>query len=388
MRVVHIVDRLDHVGGVQTYLRGLVPALAEHGISSTMIAGGGDTHPFAGAPVVVAAGIDGDGASLDPSARSVLEQLLHSARPDACYVHVALSPGVAASCAALAPTIAYAHDYFMVCPGNARYLHRSERFCDEGPGFRCFVRAYTERTTNRRPDRLLRAYGRVRAWRDAWPHLRRVLAASPFVRDVLVEGGAPADRVSVVPYWVEPAVPVDVSKTVDALYVGRLVASKGVDTLLDALAQTPGATAAIAGDGPARPQLERRSAELGLTSRVRFAGWVDSVEVGRLLGAAKVFVMPSLWDEPFGIVGLEALAAGIPVIATDVGGISSWLTDGEAGLLVPRGDAAALGAALRGLLGDAPARAQLAAKGPVVAQRFSRERHLQLLLPELEAVLA
>ncbi len=388
MRIVHIVDRLDVTGGVQTYLAGLLPSLRERAIESVVISAFEPPDSFAGAETVYVPAVGRDGPRLPAALARELAEALDAARPSLVYIHVALSPDVARIASHRAPVVVYAHDYFPTCPGGARYLHRSERFCAEGAGLRCFVRAYTERTTNRRPDRLFRAYGRVRAWRDTWPHIERVLVASPFVRDVLVAGGAPADRIRVVPYWVEPATPVDAAKTVDVLFVGRLVASKGVGTLLDALARTPGATATIAGDGPARSELERRSAELGLTSRVRFVGWVSGAERAGLLAASRIFAMPSLWDEPFGISGLEALAAGVPVVATDIGGIPSWLTDGEAGLLVPRGDAAALGSVLRRLIGDERERAQLAAQGPVVAQRFSRERHLQLLLPELEAALS
>lgn len=388
MRIVHIVDRLDVTGGVQTYLAGLLPALRERGIESVVFSAFAPPESFAGAEAVHVPAVGRDGSRLPAAGASQLAEALEAARPSLVYVHVAPSPDVARIASARASVVVYAHDYLATCPGNARYLHRSETFCAEGAGLRCFVRAYTERTTNRRPDRLVRAYGRVRAWRDAWPHVERVLVAAPFMRDVLVAGGAPADRIRVVPYWVEPTTPVDAPKTVDALFVGRLVASKGVGTLLDALARTPGATAAIAGDGPARSELERRSAELGLTSRVRFVGWVSRAERERLLAESRIFVVPSLWDEPFGISGLEALAAGVPVVATDVGGIPSWLTDGEAGLRVPRGDAAALGSALRRLIGDEGERAQLAAQGPTVAKRFSRERHLQLLLTELEAAQA
>jgi glycosyltransferase involved in cell wall biosynthesis len=92
-----------------------------------------------------------------------------------------------------------------------------------------------------------------------------------------------------------------------------------------------------------------------------------------------------LWDEPFGIVGLEALAAGVPVVASDVGGIPSWLVDGEAGLLVPRGDSDALAEKLGIVLRDDDAHRRLAEAAPDVVARFSIERHLELLLPELSA---
>jgi glycosyltransferase involved in cell wall biosynthesis len=380
MRVVHIVDDLRAVGGVQTYLAQLIPALSDRGIESVVLAGSGPSE-FHGAPVVLTPGTGADGPRIPVEN---LRSALATAAADVTYVHIALSPSVAAAAAEFGPVVVYAHDYFMRCPGGARHLLNSNRFCSEGPGARCFVRAYTERTTNRRPDRLLRSYRRVRAWPDVWPLLHRVLVASPFVADVLTSEGLPADQVRVVPYPIpHAAAALRSAPQRDVLYIGRLTASKGVHVLLDALARMDGVTAAIAGDGPERASLERRSAALGLADRIEFLGWIGADERPELFAAARVFVMPSLWQEPFGIAGVEALAAGLSVVASDVGGVPSWLTEGDGGLLVPPGDADLLAQALERVVGDDDLRRALAARGPAAAERFSIERHLELLLPEL-----
>jgi glycosyltransferase involved in cell wall biosynthesis len=174
----------------------------------------------------------------------------------------------------------------------------------------------------------------------------------------------------------------------DVLFVGRLIAAKGVDVLLEALARVGGVTAAIAGDGPERAELEEVARRLGITDRVRFLGWISARERDELFAGAKAFVMPSLWQEPFGIAGLEALAAGVPVVASAVGGIPSWLRHDEAGLLVPAAAPDALAEALERLLGEEGLHARLRAQGPVVAERFSMARHLELLLPELRGAAA
>src|SRR5207248_662901 len=105
---------------------------------------------------------------------------------------------------------------------------------------------------------------------------------------------------------------------IDVVFVGRLVSDKGVDVLLEALARLGDVSAVIAGDGPERHALEEQASTLGLGGRVRFSGWVSSTEREKLFAGATVFVLPSLWEEPFGIVGLEALAAGLPVVASNV----------------------------------------------------------------------
>ncbi|HVS84126.1 MAG TPA: glycosyltransferase family 4 protein [Gaiellaceae bacterium] len=371
MKVVHLIDRDDAVGGVQTYVAQLVPGLAARGIESE---------------VVVGASIPGlltDGPAPPREALAALDERIAELRPDCCYLHGPLNPGVALSLAAHAPTLGYAHDYAMVCPGNARFLVNSGSFCAEGPGLRCFRRAYTERSTNRRPDRVLRAYRRVRSWPDAWQALARILVASPFVAGVLERDGAPRDRIRVVAYPIAPAAPAEPERLADVLYVGRLVSSKGVGVLLRAAAEA-GASVAVAGDGPDRPGLETLAAELG--ADVRFLGWVTPERRASLLRGARVFAMPSLWEEPFGIAGVEALAAGVPVVASEVGGIPSWLEDGRGGLLVPPDDVAALRDALRRVLEEPGLAERLAVVGPGAAARFSLDAHLDLLVPELEAV--
>lgn len=341
MKILHLVDDLDAVGGVQSYLALLLPELERRGHENVF---------------------DGDF--------------------DVCFAHVPSVDKVRAA-AERGPVVAYAHDYFMVCPGNQRYLERSEAFCKEGTSFRCFYRAYTERSTNRRPDRLLRAYRRARGWEALWSHLHRVLAASPFVAEVLERAGAPADRVRVVAYPVALAQPGPAEEGYDVLFASRLVAAKGVHVLLRALARLDGVRALVAGDGPARAGLEREALRLGV--HVDFAGWIDPDRRAALLRGSRVFALPSLWDEPFGIAGVEALAAGIPVVASNAGGIPFWLQDGNGGLLVPRGDSAALAHAIGRVLDDAALAARLRAAGPAAAARFSVERHLELLLPELGA---
>jgi glycosyltransferase involved in cell wall biosynthesis len=386
LKVVHIVDHLGAVGGVRTYLEVLLPALAERGIESLVVTADEVEATFAGAPVSLVPGIEADGAALSAMARRRLSAAVASAAPDVVYVHVASSPEVAREAIALAPRVlVYAHDYGLVCPGNGRYLNRSAAFCEEGLGTHCLWRAYTERTMNRRPDRVVRAYRRAGAWRRVLPELPAVLVASPFMARQLVAGGAREESVTVVSYPVlVPAGGGGGESGADVLYVGRVIATKGVDVLLQAVAALPGVTLAIAGDGPDKPGLESLAAELGIVDRVDFVGWVSSERRLELFRASRVLAFPARWQEPFGLVGVEALAAGLPVVASEVGGIPHWLEEGQGGLLVPPGDPGALAGALGRVLGDEAERGLMAALGPEVAARFSVDRHLELLLPELQ----
>jgi glycosyltransferase involved in cell wall biosynthesis len=383
---VHLVDALDAVGGVRTYLEGLLPALESRGIESVVFTAD-ETDSCAGVPCVHVAAVGCDRARLDRREREELVHELLDAKADVAYAHVTRSADILDTVSEHMPTIFYAHDYYSVCPGSMRYLQRSERFCTEGVGLRCFWRAHTERSTSRRPDRIFRAYTRVKGWESTWPRLARVFVASQFVGDVLVADGVPAGSLRVLPYFVgSPRAGIEPGREVDVAFIGRLVAPKGAHVLLRALTELDGVSAVIAGDGPDRARLEALARELGLERRVRFEGWISTTDRETLLASARVVAIPSLWDEPFGIVGIEALAAGVPVVASAVGGIPSWLEDGVCGVLVRRGDASGLAAALGDVLFDDQKRATLASGARDVASRFSVERHMELLLPELRAV--
>jgi glycosyltransferase involved in cell wall biosynthesis len=182
------------------------------------------------------------------------------------------------------------------------------------------------------------------------------------------------------------------------LSVGRLSKEKGHDVLIEAFAQVadrlPRARLMMVGDGPERKALEEKSRCPSLESlsgrwgrgglgqpgtansaRVLFPGHRD--DVARLLAAADLFVLPSRY-EGFGLAVLEALAAGVPVIASRVGGVPEIIRDGIDGRLVPGGDAGALAEAIAGLFADAAARDRLGQAGQRRAQAFSREKMLAM----------
>jgi len=148
--------------------------------------------------------------------------------------------------------------------------------------------------------------------------------------------------------------------------VGRLAPEKGYPVLLQAVRSLPRCRVVFVGEGEERAGLEEQVAELGLAARVTFAGWVEPPWTARW--ALDVLAMPS-FTEGFPLVIVEAMLAGIPVVASEVGGIPEIVVDGETGLLVPAGDAPALTAALERLLGDPELRAAMAARSRRVAEQ-------------------
>ena len=150
--------------------------------------------------------------------------------------------------------------------------------------------------------------------------------------------------------------------------VARLAPQKDHRTLLEAAALLPQARFAIVGDGELRSDLERYAQELGIAERVLFAGARD--DIPDVLASLDVFALTSRF-EGLCLAVIEAQAAGVPVVATPVGGIKETVVDGETGLLVPVGDAAGLAERIRFLLGHPDERERLAGNARRAAERFS-----------------
>ena len=149
------------------------------------------------------------------------------------------------------------------------------------------------------------------------------------------------------------------------LFAGRVVYQKGLDVLFTALAvlaPEPSWELFIAGDGPARPELEARAAALGIGHRVRFLGWTPREELARLSRDMDCFVFASR-DEGMPNAVLEAMASGLPVVATRIAGNEELVEDGSTGWLVPPGDPAALAQALAAMLADPAGRRTMGRAG-------------------------
>jgi glycosyltransferase involved in cell wall biosynthesis len=164
------------------------------------------------------------------------------------------------------------------------------------------------------------------------------------------------------------------------VFAGRIVMSKGIDVLIRAACRVE-AEFVICGEGRRLDDMRRLAQRLGIAERVCFKGWLDAERLADEFANASLVVMPSVWPEPFGLVGIEALAAGRPAVASLTGGVVDWLEDGVAGLGVPPGDELELARALNELLADPGRQAAMGMAGRrVVADRFSPERHVAALL--------
>ncbi len=163
------------------------------------------------------------------------------------------------------------------------------------------------------------------------------------------------------------------------LAFGRLVTDKGFDLALRAFAtvvrRLPRARLVLAGEGPARAELERLAAALGIAPAVEFVGWIAPDAVPALINSASLVVVPSRWEEPFGLVALEAALMERPVVATRVGGLVEAVEHGVTGLVVDKEDPAALADAIVALLEDTATADRMGRAGRRrAAERFAWDR--------------
>ena len=202
----------------------------------------------------------------------------------------------------------------------------------------------------------------------------RVAVLSGFMRQNLIDNGFAPENVTVIPPPIEVPEQLPAGKESSPpvlLFTGQLIRGKGVDQLLRALPLLRSDyRLVIAGEGNQRPELERLAASLKVADKVTFAGWVSDPE--RLYSTCDIAVLPFFWQEPFGLVGPEAMTRGLPVVAFRVGGVDEWLRDGETGIAVPPRDTAGFAAAVDRLLADRELRLSLSVRGrKFVLENFS-----------------
>ncbi len=215
---------------------------------------------------------------------------------------------------------------------------------------------------------------------EAW----RVIVCSSFMkREVLDAFGLPGDKVDILPNAVTPLrgdlrdvrgrYAEDWEHIV--LFVGRMVPEKGPQVLFEAakrvLARRGDVKFIFVGDGPLREELLRKAEATSIPEKFYFTGFIPDEELKSLYAVCDLAVFPSLY-EPFGIVALEAMSAGKPVVVSDVGGFSEIVEDGVTGLKVRPGDAEQLSSAIELLVGNPELRRSLGEAGMrAVGERFS-----------------
>jgi glycosyltransferase involved in cell wall biosynthesis len=286
------------------------------------------------------------------------------------------------------PTFKMMHGYFGACvSGHKAFSFPSVQPCPRvcGPG--CLVYFLPRKCGQLRPDVMAAQYGWARRQQRLFNRYAGVVVASDHMRREYLRYDLPETRVHTIPLFAassadRPAAP---GAPIDILFLGRMTPLKGTGVLLAAAEHTArslgrAVQVVFAGDGPDRLALERQARDSAGSVIASFPGWVDASGRAALLARASLVAIPSIWPEPFGLVGLEAAEFGVPAVAFDVGGIREWLTHDVNGRLADlAGGPAALGDAIAAILADDTRRARLSAGARDASRHFSADAHLTRL---------
>lgn len=240
-------------------------------------------------------------------------------------------------------TVYYVHDHEPICPRSYAYTPLKRNCTRPGGVWPCIFCAPLCRNWKNALSRVLSQGRRKRAMAG----FRKLVVISEFMKGRLVANGIPAEKIEVKPPVIRTgetgAEDVTSGRKIDLLFAGQLIRGKGVQLLLAAMARmkTP-RTLDIVGTGNMEPKLRALAAQLGIEGRVRFNGFQSNPQ--DWMRAAKCVVVPSFWQEPYGLVAAEAVALGRPVVAFAIGGLPEAC--GGKATLVPPGDIDALADAL------------------------------------------
>ncbi|MBC8106768.1 MAG: glycosyltransferase family 4 protein [Anaerolineae bacterium] len=419
MKILLATLTTQRIGGVETYLSDIIPALIERGHELAMVceleAEAGRESLLRDRPIEL--------FSLRRATHSQILQRVLDWRPDLVYGHGLNDPVLEADVLALAPSVFFVHNYHGTCiSGSKRFAAPVLRPCSKPFGPSCLAYYFPRRCGGLNPITMARMYvqqsRRLRSLRrcDAivthsfhmyseyakhgidLSRLHRFVYYSPDQptlrprpngASLPVIDDATARRTS---RGITPDGPLQIT------FTGRVDGNKGIHLLIDAApiaARVLGRRleVSIVGDGPMRRRLQSQASRVQARNNqveFEFAGWVDRQRVGEFLERTDLVVVPSVWPEPFGLVGPEAGHRGIPVAAFAVGGVGSWLVDGVNGYLAPGEPptAAGLASAIVACLRDSSTYARLQKGAFEMAQRFSRGSHLQELTALFDRVLA
>jgi glycosyltransferase involved in cell wall biosynthesis len=309
---------------------------------------------------------------------------LETFQPDAIYVHkMADLETLQALLNSSLPLVRMVHDHELYCLRSYKYNFLTRQICQRAASPFCVFPCGAFLARNRGGGFPLQwvSYADKRREIEINKQFHRLIVGSQFMKGELLRNGFDPDKIEI-----HPPVPPSRDSSLQSnfndrnliLYAGQIVRGKGVDVLLESLVQVREPFECfIFGDGNHSAFCEKLSRRLGLANRVHFKGYVPPDELKLYYRECSVAVVSSVWPEPFGAVGLEAMRHGVPVVAFDAGGIREWLTDGDNGFLVPWMDRAAFAARVGELLRDKPLARKLGECGRhTVAEQFEFSKYV------------
>jgi glycosyltransferase involved in cell wall biosynthesis len=283
-----------------------------------------------------------------------LRALMQREKPDIMHVHntfPVISPAAYyAANEESVPVVQTLHNFRLLCPSAT--LFRDGRVCEDCVGkeipwpgvvHSCYR---SSRMATAAGAAMLATHNFKKTWSKA---VTAYIALTEFARDKFIQAGYPGEKILVKPNYLQADPGLGEGKGSYALFVGRLSPEKGIGTLLEAWRQIGSELPLqIAGDGPLAPEVETATVEI---EGVTWLKWLPRPEILQRMKDASVLILPSTWYEGFPMILAEAFAVGLPVIASDLGSMSSIVTHQRTGLHFEGGNAGKLADAVRWWIG-------------------------------------
>ena len=382
MKILQLTRDYARNGGIGVYAQDLTALLeaADHEVAVICSEGSAD-----GGPTIVER-IAGFDEFEHRDARATRERVLATAAsfdPDVVLIHAMDDHELERLLRQRYGVARFVHNH-VYCSSGIDHDTSSLTPCPRAHGPACVSGFLTRRCWRiRHPGTAVSFYRRAAAAVASLRASEVVFAASTYVRGRIVQHGVAPERIILAPYF--PGLSGVPSESLQSrsdgqtlLFVGRVLPEKGLDYLLRSLRHVSGRWRLIVdGDGPALGKAIALAQSLRVLDRIELAGWSSRGQLLAFYEAADVVVVPSVWPEPFGLVGIEAMAYGKPVVAFRTGGITDWVAHGETGFLAENGNVSELGQRIEELLADPQLRLRMGrAARDRVSRRFSAARHL------------
>lgn len=342
MRILQFNSYADPVGGAEVYALALTSELRRRGHEVAFFGTMPDREGSEkGLRIVRRPRYDVALLTRDPVTLSALQETLREFQPDLIHIHNVYAMGLdVLEClgAFSVPVVQTVHDFSLLCP-NSWCVLSDGTACTGGVGAKCFQ---NDCTKNYPYDAEVALHTLLRQ-RILASFVDLALCPSRYLTDLTKSSGV--RDVQHLHYFIDPipAEPVAERDSEHLVYIGRLEPEKGVEHLLEAmptiLAARPGARLTVIGSGSRSEALLERRDGLGLGSTVTFKSQVPRGELGHFYASATLCVLPSVWSENSPLVAYECLNAGLPMIASRIGGIPELAVDGEAGFTFTPRDA-------------------------------------------------
>ena len=375
MKILHIHHHYRPFGGGEKYLLDLCSALENKGHRNVIISAG---HPqnyhFKNRTEIFVDGSFGFRSGL--RMWKIFKDILNKEKPDIIHIHetfIFVSSFIIKRLINFKPTVQTLHVPFYFCPNYTKILPDGH-ICCHRMGAKCLLRG------------CLRGVNPMLALNMLWRSyvtrkINKVIVPSHSLQEEAIRNGVAVEKLEVIPHftqknlcceYIEPE-----KNTI--LFVGRMDPLKGLSELINALSMIKGLTwkAYVIGSENGSHEYEKILHDSGIEDRIVFTGKLDPSDLDKFYQRASIVVFPSISPEAFGLVGIEAMSFGRPVVSFDVGGPKEWLADEKTGFLVKRGDTKRLSLRISQLLKDGSLAKKFGLEGQKrVNEQYREEMHI------------